>query len=221
VTCPDLRGCFRHYEWRPMHSGGVLVGSDWADKQADDPVFGIHKNSGSWTMQEIAILYAVAQKVGGSWLDIGGATGWTAAYLAMAGCEVRAIDPMYAVPEFRARACENLSHPLLWHADKVRLCPKPSDVFFDVDTSTFNGIVIDGDHEPPQPLNDAIHADSRVVWGGVILLHDLIYAGPQEAYNWLRAHTWLGEVYETTHRVAVCCLEPFALPEFECVKSTA
>ena len=87
--CPDLRPFFKNAEWRPLpYSKGVLIGSDFSDKAKTDPVFGVFKNCGFWTLEEAKILFSVARSIGGYWLEIGGLTGWTAAHLAAASCHV-------------------------------------------------------------------------------------------------------------------------------------
>lgn len=212
LEIPDLRPSFKHIEWRPRnYSQGVLVASDFADKQADDPVFRVFKRCGFFCMSEAAILYNIARSVGGDWLDIGGLTGWTAAHLVAAGCGVIALDPMYKVPTFWKRAHENLT--TAGFAGEVLLWGGTSNEFFTTESQTFNGIVIDGDHTAPHPLQDAINASQRVVPGGVILFHDLIYGGPQEGLRYLTEHGWKSKVYSTPHKVGVCWKGSFAPPE--------
>lgn len=205
MTYPDLRPFFKHAVWRPMpHSGGVEVGSDFADKADNDPVFGIFKECGFWTRDEVAILFEVAQRIGGDWLDIGGLTGWTAAHLARAGCSVVSVDPMYAVLEFRDRALENLES--VGCSENVALWIGTSDEFFEVG-GMLDGIVIDGDHASPHPLHDAIHAAERLEEDGVILFHDGNQPGVREGYEHLQNNGWKLEIHSTPHTVVVCTRE--------------
>jgi SAM-dependent methyltransferase len=196
----DLRPHFKYLHWRPMeYTHGVPVTSDWADKSPDDPVFGPFKQWGFWTMEEVAILYDTAKRVGGSWLDIGGHTGWTGAHILAGGCHVTAVDPLYHIPEFKQRACDNSAD-----LGSIDFWAGTSDTWFQQFPDHLDGVVIDGDHEPPQPLFDAMNAHTRVKEGGVILFHDLIYPGPIAAYEYLLAHGWRGQVFPTTHKVALC-----------------
>ena len=229
LTCPDLQPFFRHTHCRVMgHSQGHDVLSDFTDKSVEDPVFGIYKNCGFWTHDEAAILYNVARAIGGEWLDIGGLTGWTAAHEAAAGCRVTAVDTMYSVPDFRARAEENLTlagNMKRWkivdlgkgttapQPDEVTLWTGTSNEFFTRDLRTFDGIVIDGDHSPPCPLQDAINAATRIKPGGVILFHDAIGEPVKEGYRYLQGLGWKLRIYKTPHVVALCYQDPFVPPE--------
>jgi len=208
---PDLRSYFKYAEWRPMgHSKGVLIGSDFKDKSTDDPVFGPFKNCGFWTVDEVKILFAAARAVKGYWLELGGLTGWSAAHLAMAGCHVASLDPMYAVPEFRARAAENLSECGCFH--RVGLWTGTSDELFTRSFRAFNGIVIDGEHAGLQPLKDATNASTRIAPGGVILFHDANKDSSRRGYEYLEHAGWKTKFYVGPHGVALCYRDGFALP---------
>lgn len=204
MPCPDLRPHFKHYRWATMpHSGDIPVGCDWADKSPLDPVFGPYTQSGSWTVAETAILYAVAEQVRGQWLDIGGATGWTSAHLMHAGCIAHAIEPMYRLPEFRARATANLQSAgafpgvLMWNAT--------SDEFFEMINARFAGAVIDGDHDAPQPLKDAQNVAERLPPGsGAVLLHDARGGPVMDGVRFLAASGFKVVLYATVHGVALC-----------------
>lgn len=207
---PDLRSCFKHVEWRPMpFSKGNLIGSDFADKPTDDPIFGVFKYCGFWTTEEAKILFAVAQSIGGYWLEIGGLTGWTAAHLAAAGCHVASVDPMYSVPEFKARAVENLT--ACGSFRKVGLWSGTSNEVFSRCFRKFAGIVIDGNHEGPQPLKDATNASTRVAPSGVILLHDANKEVVRQACQYLESDGWKARYWETTHGVALYHREGFTV----------
>jgi SAM-dependent methyltransferase len=206
---PDLRPFFRHTQWRTTEqSKGALVCSDFTDKAPDDPIFGIYKQCGFWTVDEVKILFAIAKSIGGYWLDIGGLTGWTAAHMVAAGCHVAAVDPMYSVPGFRARAVENLT--ACGGLRRVGLWPLSSNELFLRCSRKFSGIVIDGDHETPHPLEDAINAVDRVVENGAILFHDTNMAPVQPGYKYLKEQGWQVRLYKTTHGVAVCYRTGFA-----------
>jgi hypothetical protein len=219
VIFPDLRPHFKHAVWRPMvHSRGVPVGSDWADKADDDPVFGPWKQCGFWTVGEVEILFRVAACMVGPWLDIGGHTGWTAAHISAADrdCDVISVDPMYSNPEFRERAIENLDNVVgekYKSYGKVFLWSGTSSEFFEAERGNFDGIVIDGDHVGPAPWDDARHADRRVSPRGVILFHDALNAAVQDGYNYLSRLGWNTKYYDTPHGVVLCYHDGFNPPE--------
>lgn len=212
LTVPDLQQFFRHTHCRVMgHSQGHDVLSDFTDKSLDDPVFGIYKQCGFWTHDEAAILYNVVESLGGDWLDIGGLTGWTSAHEAVACHHVTAVDTMYSVHDFKYRAIENLD--AAGCLDRVKLWAGTSSDFFAQNDSLFHGIVIDGDHCSPCPLNDAIAAEKAIRVGGVILFHDAIGEPVKQGYRYLQTLGWKLRIYKTPHIVALCYRDPFVPPE--------
>ncbi len=203
LTCPDLTPHFKHLHSRVMgHSFGHDVPSDWADKADDDPVFGIYKRCGFWTHDEAAILYNVARSIRGRWLDIGAHTGWTGAYIIAAGGIVTLVDPMLRLQGFQLRLEDNLSTS--W--DGVReVAHMTSEYFFHGFDETWKGIVIDGDHEPGKPLEDAQNAAKHLAPGGVIMFHDFVGLPVREAVRYLMDEDGMScRLYLTPHVVALC-----------------
>ena len=188
------------------HSGGAPVASDWTDKAPNDPVFGLYKRCGFWTFDEAQILHRCALQVPGDWLDIGSHTGWTTAHIAaVEGCHVVAIDPMYRVPEFLARAEENLT--ACGVRDQVTLSLATSNEYFAIHSphgARFAGICIDGDHEPPCPVTDARNAHTWLQQRGVVLFHDAKGQPVVDGFRWLAAQGYRMKYYPTVHGVAVC-----------------
>lgn len=203
LQAPDLQPYFKHTVCRVMgHSMGHDVLSDFADKPDGDRIFGPFKNCGFWTHDEAAILFNVAQAVGGTWLDIGGLTGWTACHLAAAGCRVYSVDPMYSHPGFRRRAEENIS--AAGFRDRVSLWACSSDQFFAKVSRQFDGIVIDGEHANSQPATDGMNAMPRVNEHGVVLFHDTRAYQIRKAYHAYGHAGWKTLPYRTPHGVALC-----------------
>lgn len=214
LTTPDLRPYFKHLHWRPMpHSMGVPVASDWADKTIDDPVFGLYKNCGLWTMDEAAILYNVVRQVKGNWLDIGAHTGWTAAHVLEAGGAVMALEPMLRIQGFADRINANIGTFELWESSYLR-----SDEYFEImlakDLPSFDGVIIDGDHDRPHPMRDAVNAATHLAETGVILMHDFTGKPVREAVTWLMDHGFHCRVYWTPHMVACCWRGEFHPPVY-------
>jgi hypothetical protein len=169
-----------------------------------------YPDCGFWTHDEAAILYHVASAIGGDWADIGGHTGWTACHQAAAGCRVMAVDNMYALESFRQRAEENILAAGL--GSRIELFCGLSRQFFATIDKQFDGIVIDGDHEPPVPLEDACDAFRRLKARGVILFHDFIGKPVRDGVRWLLASGLRGRVYWTPHMLAVCWRGQFHPP---------
>lgn len=213
LEAPDLRPYFKHtWERVTPQSYGHLVLSDFYDKLADDPVFAEWRNiCGFWTLDEAAILYNCARQVKGLGLDVGSHTGWTSAYLIVAGCEeVDCVDPMYANADFRYRTQGNLRT-----MDNLILCAQTADEFFEMqgEDPEYNVVVIDGNHSTPCPLRDAQNAASHLYPGGIILLHDYRGEPIKEAYRWLLANGFKGRTYTTPNGVAVCWRSEFTPPD--------
>lgn len=217
LTCPDLAKQFKHCVSRPMgHSFGHDVMSDWADKKDDDPVFGIYKKCGFWTQDEAAILYHAALKlpavstVGATntILDIGTHTGWTAMHVAIAGFRVIGLDPMYANAEFLKRAMENTS------ACFIPTHRTSRQFFADIHESMrFSMVIIDGDHSPGYPLEDAQNAAKHLTPTGVIILHDGIGPPVREAVTWLLDNGFKARIYWSPHLVFCAWRGDFIPPD--------
>lgn len=217
LIAPDLQRAFGHVHCRPMpHSMGHDVLSDFADRPADDPVFGLYKNCGFWTHDETAILYNVACSFPGQWADIGCHTMWTSAHLAQALRMVSAIDPMLRVPEFRARAEENLEG--IERSDLIQSFAMTSSEFFNSGSAiygSFAGVVIDGDHCAPCPLEDARNAVKYLRETGAVLFHDFIGRPVQEGVEYLIGIGFQCRVYWTPHMVACCWRGDYNPPNHE------
>lgn len=209
----DLRSHFKYVEWRPMaHSFSIDVGSDWADKSEDDPVFGLYKNCGLWTMQEADILYRCAKGVyPGRGLDVGAHTAWTTAHIAEGGLRVVAVDPMLRVAAFQQRFEQNIRH---WWQKIEQVSHLTSSAYFDSTLDKFGLVCIDGDHSPGFPLLDAVNAVGHLEPTGVILLHDFIGLPVRDAVTWLmNIAGFKVRVYRTPHMVAVAWRGDFVPPD--------
>jgi hypothetical protein len=229
LTCPDLRPFFPHMEWRAMpHSFDRLVGSDWADKTEDDPVFGIYKKCGVLCREEAGILYHVAMRAGPArgraWLDIGSHTGWSTAHIASgasAGNAITiAVDPMYANLEFRQRARSNLGAA---YCSEIILRSTTSDdfwcdsIFSDYSSAVcgFTGVVIDGDHNEGSPMKDAMSSEVHLQDDpGVLVFHDFIGKPVRDAVRAMMDDVKMKcRIYWTPHVMAVCWKGDFSPPD--------
>jgi SAM-dependent methyltransferase len=203
------------------HSMGVPVASDFADRPSNDPVFGLYKRCGLWTMDEAAILFTVAEAVGGSWLDLGCHTGWTSAHIAAADCQVTAVDNMLPVPEFYARFRENVKQ---WN---IETFAGTTAEFFAADRTPkmavypevpepmrFSGVVIDADHEHPWPLYDARNAMKHLEDRGAVLFHDFIGRPVRIAVEYLISGGFHCRIFWTPHMVACCWRGNIDIPEY-------
>lgn len=210
LRCPDLTPYFPHLDVRPMrHSYGHSVPSDWADKAEDDPQFALYKNCGLLTHDEVAILWNIAERMPGFWLDIGSHTGWSTAHIASAtGRSVLGIDPMYGVAEFLDRAQSNTKAFPVYYRNHT------SRVFFRAFRDMrFSGVMIDGDHTEGEPLLDAQSALGRLNAEGVIVFHDFIGKPVRDAVAYLIDQGLSYRIYWTPHVMACCWRGNFTPPE--------
>lgn len=218
---------FDRVTWRPLpYSMGVPIGSDWQDKPASDPVFGLYTTCGFWTGAETQLLKSIAKQFQGHWLEIGAHTGWcTDAIICSGGAsgygrwKVTAIEPMFSEMEWYQRFCDNLREDYengaldLGH---VRPWAGRSDQYFAIwdggGGRTFDGCLIDGDHVAPHPLNDARACFDRLNERGVILLHD--FRGPDvwDAAKYLVGRGMQWRVYPSVHMIFCAWRGEFSPP---------
>lgn len=192
---------------------GHDVLSDFADRSASDPLLGLYKNCGFWTHDEAAILYTCAMLMGGRWIDIGCHTMWTTAHIAAAGCDVLGIDPMLPVPEFAARAAENKLGLPQENRRRINAIGATSKTAFALlGEEKASGIVVDGDHCHPCPLEDAESARKHLEETGFVLFHDFIGRPVREGVEYLMACGFKCKVYWTPHMVACCWRGDIAPP---------
>jgi hypothetical protein len=180
---------------------GVEIGSDWQDKEVDDPRFGLYRTCGFWTRGETELLRDISGEfVGGHWLEVGAHTGWCTAALCEGGVGcVTAIEPMFGDLDWYRRFIGNVD------GIPVRPFMGRSDQYFAIwdggGGRTFDGCLIDGDHEGGNPLNDAICCFDRLNERGVILLHD--FRGPEvwDAAKYLVDRGMKWRIYPSVHMV--------------------
>jgi predicted O-methyltransferase YrrM len=175
---------------------------------AGDVVYGDKDNfpgCGFMSMAESEILLATSIKHRGQWLEIGSHVGWSAAVIAYADNPVAAVDPEYAKSAkstVRARALANLDRAGL--LPLVDLIGKKSKPFYQSNKERFTGILIDGCHDHPEPLNDAIGAAKTLTPHGVIVLHDAKGQPIKDAIDYLAANGFTVTIHDTINGLAVC-----------------
>src|SRR6185436_7590769 len=191
LKCPDLSPHFKLLS-KPRHfSSGHDVPSD-PDFEPDCCYF---------TFDEAAILYNVAKQIRGTWVDIGSRLGWTAAHLMAAGCRVMAVDPEYKEPKFFKRFQQNLRG---LQGFCMPYSQTASEFIADSGTFAFDGFVIDGNHDFPEPLNDAKGCLSIAKPDCVMVFHDLLGQPIRDAVQYLAGQGFNCKEYSTPNGVAVC-----------------
>jgi len=190
LTAPDLRPYFKLLD-PPMQHCGYDAPSD--------PDF--DPRCGYWTMDEAAILYNIAKSVpAGTWVDIGARLGWTAAHLAEAGHMVVAADPELSNKDFFWRSAENL---VKWESSIYPWMQTSEDLFL-LRSDLFDGFVIDGNHDSPEPLNDAKGALAHAKPDCIIMFHDTLGTAVRDGVRYLMDQGWRCRMYWTPNGVACC-----------------
>lgn len=176
-------------------------------------------NCGFFGYGEAAILHLIARIVGGTWVDIGSRFGWTTAHLLAANCPVIAVDTCYANEQYEARFLENMralpGTQQLW----LKYAGTAQALAAEPWIEPQDGFVIDGNHDDPEPLNDARACLRIAKEGCAIVLHDLYGRPIQDAVAFLMAEGFLARVYWTPNGMALCWrglpdfVPPFHVPD--------
>jgi predicted O-linked N-acetylglucosamine transferase (SPINDLY family)/glycosyltransferase involved in cell wall biosynthesis len=160
---------------------------------------------GFLSRDEAHILYNTAlQFKGENALEIGCWMGWSACHLALAGVALDVVDPLLERPDFyesvsgslRAAGC----------LDAVNLVPGYSPervVAISEGKRQWSLIFIDGNHDAPGPLNDAIACEQYAASDAIILFHDLASPEVSEGLDYLRDRGWHTMVYQTMQIMGV------------------
>lgn len=206
---------FEYVAWRPLpYSMGVPIGMDWQDKPENDPIF---RRSGFWTEAETKLLNLVAAHfLGAEWIEIGAHTGWCTNVLKRYGLRVTAIEPMFSVTDWYRRFADNVGQNFSGVPRTIMPWAGRSDQYFACwdggGGRTFDGALIDGDHEAPCPENDARNVFDRLNERAVVLLHDFRGPAVWDAAKYLVDRGMNFKVYPSVHMVCVCWRGEFTPP---------
>ncbi|MUH00226.1 class I SAM-dependent methyltransferase [Scytonema sp. UIC 10036] len=155
---------------------------------------------------EAHILYNTALKFKGKKaLEIGCWMGWSACHLALAGVELDVIDPMLSQQLFQESVTDSLKRAGV--KESVNLIPgySPQKVeeLANQLQRKWSLIFIDGHHEAPAPLNDAIICEQVAEEDALILFHDLASPDVGQGLNYLKEKGWNTMVYQTMQIMGV------------------
>lgn len=155
-----------------------------------------------WTHDEAAILYNIAKDIKGDWVDIGARFGWTTATLVEAGCDVSAVDTHLCIEARRMRLEQNLAQYLNGDEECSYL---PSMEFLKAAQrigQSFNGFVIDANHDAPEPCNDAFYSFAVARRDCVMMFHDTWGSPIREGVQCLMEMGFNCRMYDTPNGVA-------------------
>ncbi|MBC1224459.1 class I SAM-dependent methyltransferase [Nostoc sp. UCD121] len=155
---------------------------------------------------EAHILYNTALKFRGEKaLEIGCWMGWSACHLALGGVELDVIDPMLSEQLFNESVTESLKSAGV--KESVNLIPGCSPETVEEIANKFQRkwslIFIDGNHEAPAPLNDAIICEQFAEADALVLFHDLASPDVGQGLDYFRDKGWNTMVYQTMQIMGV------------------
>lgn len=138
-------------------------------------------------------------------LEIGCWMGWSACHLALAGLTLDVIDPLLSHPDIdRSVRTSFISAGVL---QRVRLISGDSPAammrLHEATSRRWGFIFVDGDHNRPGPLNDAIAVHQVAADDAMVLFHDLNSPEVAEGLDYLRDHEWNTMIYQTAQIMGV------------------
>ncbi|WOB45357.1 glycosyltransferase [Thermoleptolyngbya oregonensis NK1-22] len=165
-----------------------------------------HPVVGFLSRDEAHILYNTALQFRGQRaLEIGCWMGWSACHLALAGVELDVVDPLLERPEFFDSVSQSLTAAGV--RDRVALYPgfSPGAVqaLAAQEQRRWSLIFIDGNHEAPGPLEDAIACELLATEDALIIFHDLSSPDVAQGLDYLRDRGWNTLVYQTMQIMGV------------------
>ncbi|MGB3534838.1 MAG: CmcI family methyltransferase [Microcoleaceae cyanobacterium] len=161
---------------------------------------------GFLSRDEVHILYNTARQFAGKpALEIGCWLGWSACHLAAAGVKLDVIDPLLSRIEFYQSIQQSLTAASV--IQNVNLIPgySPQKVE-EVATKTqqkWSLIFIDGNHDAPAPLQDAIICEKLAAVDAIILFHDLASPDVAEGLAYFKQKGWNTMIYQTMQIMGV------------------
>ncbi len=161
---------------------------------------------GFLSRDEAHILYNTAlQFSGNKALEIGCWMGWSACHLALAGVKLDVIDPLLSRPEFYQTVQQSLAAAGVIH--RVNLIPGYSPQTVEELASKtqqkWSLIFIDGNHDAPGPLQDAMICEQFATEDAIILFHDLASPDVAQGLDYFQQQGWQVMIYQTMQIMGV------------------
>lgn len=161
---------------------------------------------GFLSRDEANIVYNTAQKFRGKRaLEIGCWYGWSACHIALAGVELDVIDPLLAKEDIYESVTNSLQCAGVM--DLVNLVigysPQKVEELAQQLQRKWSFFFIDGSHDAPSPLNDAIICEQLAETDALILFHDLNSPEVAEGLDYLKQKGWNTMIYQTMQIMGV------------------
>ena len=161
---------------------------------------------GFLSRDEAHILYNTAlQFTGKPALEIGCWLGWSACHLALAGVNLDVVDPLLEREDFFESVTNSLTEAGV--IDRVNLVPgfSPAQVeeLVRKNYEPWSLIFIDGNHEAPGPIEDAVTCAKYAAPDALILFHDLAAPDVSQGLDYLKSQGWHTMIYQTMQIMGV------------------
>jgi glycosyltransferase involved in cell wall biosynthesis/predicted O-methyltransferase YrrM len=161
---------------------------------------------GFLSRDEAHILYNLAlQFEGKRALEIGCWVGWSACHLALAGVQLDVIDPLLERPEFFETVDASLTTAGV--RDRVNLVlgysPEAVHDLARQENCRWSLIFIDGNHDAPGPLEDAIACAYYAEPDALIVFHDLASPEVSEGLDYFQQQGWNTLIYQTMQMMGI------------------
>ncbi|MEH2063959.1 MAG: TylF/MycF/NovP-related O-methyltransferase [Nostoc sp.] len=161
---------------------------------------------GFLSRDEAHILYNTALKFRGKKaLEIGCWYGWSACHLALAGVELDVIDPLLEKADMYESVTNSLQSAGV--LDRVNLVsgysPQKVEELAEKSQRKWSLFFIDGSHEAPCPLNDAMICEQFAEPDALILFHDLNAPDVAQGLDYLKQNGWNTMIYQTMQIMGV------------------
>ena len=161
---------------------------------------------GFLSRDEAHILYNTALKFKGKKaLEIGCWLGWSACHLALAGVELDVVDPLLDKPEFYENVSNSLeASGVLGSVNLIAgFSPQKVEELAVQLQGRWSLIFIDGNHDAPAPLKDAIVCEQLAESDALILFHDLASPNVAQGLDYLKQRGWNTMIYQTMQIMGV------------------
>lgn len=154
---------------------------------------------------EVHILYNTALRFAGSQaLEVGCFMGWSTAHLAAAGVQLDVVDPALSDPVIHESVVRSLQDVKPPGEVRLHITSSPAGVeALGRQGKRWSLIFIDGDHEFPSPVRDAVVCERYAAVDAMILFHDLNAPAVAEGLYYLRDRGWDTRVYHTSQIMGV------------------
>ncbi len=161
---------------------------------------------GFLSRDEVHILYNTARQFSGKKaLEIGCWLGWSACHLAAAGVQLDVIDPLLSRTEFYQSVQQSLTAAGV--IQRVNLIagysPQKVEEVATTMQQQWSLIFIDGNHNSPGPLQDAIICEKLAAKDAIILFHDLASPDVANGLAYFKQKGWNTMIYQTMQIMGV------------------